>query len=68
MAVSKKLAALTKKFQCLFCDGECALEYYLTEASSEEIAGLLALWKVCTPHAQEISDSLTKKEAEKATA
>ena len=61
--LSKKLAAQTKKFECLFCDGECTMEAYRNEkVEAVEVEAVLALWKVCVPHAQELDRLHTEKE------
>lgn len=52
------------KFDCLVCDGEISLEYYTTKATTEEVAALLMLWKICTPHARKIDDANTKRQIE----
>lgn len=40
------------KFECVFCDGECAVWYYALHPSL--IKGLLELWKVCAKHEAEL--------------
>ena len=60
-----------RKFLCLFCEGECSLEYYKNEAGSDEIYMLLSLWKLCIKHARELDEanaSREKKEIEMAVA
>ena len=51
-----------KKHQCIFCEGEASIDYYMKEKSEEEIEATLALWKICTKHARMLDDANMNRE------
>lgn len=48
--------------KCVFCDKECSLEYYLNEATVEEVEIVLVHIKVCTKHARQVDDANMKRQ------
>lgn len=59
---------MSEKFQCVVCDGEVNLEYYLHEATPEEVAMILMMIKLCVKHARMIDDANMKREIERTVA
>lgn len=59
------------KEECIFCEGFGSMEAFRIESTTEEIEGVLAMAKICVPHAQEldgINAAREKREAEEAAA
>lgn len=66
--VKKKLNKDKKNGECAICDSEMDLEYYTKKASSEEVAAVLALIKICVSHARQIDDANMKRDIERTVA
>lgn len=52
---------MREKYLCIICENECSMAHCQT-LSAEEIEGLLALWKICTKHSQELDQLHAEKE------
>lgn len=49
--------------ECAFCDGAASIEAYQKESTADEIYALLALFKICVKHAQELDKINSERDA-----
>lgn len=67
--MNKKKAILNDNSgRCVICEKEADLEYYLTKATSEEVAVILMHISLCVKHARMIDDANMKREIERTVA
>lgn len=58
-------AAKKKKYECVFCDEEINVEHFKNLATPDQVFSVLALYKICTPHATDVHDTNQKREIER---